>query len=730
MNWVGILWPMISGSCLTLAFIYCLAWWRAPARISHLMLAVAAASVAAVGLLEVAAMTATEPAAYARMIRWAHVPVAVSAACVIGFVFHHYGVGSPVLAILAVATRFACLVPNFLSGVNLNYASIDSLRPVTFLGTQVSIPDVATPNPWMLLGTGNALLIAAFLVQAIVQLAGRRPSPERTRAIVTCTTILVFVLASGVWTWLLVNDRIDAPHLFAPMFLGVLLAMAYTLAGGFSSAGRLAHSLEFALGRRRQARRRMLQAVDAAGVGYWTIDTGSGRVRLSHRASALLDVPPRQAMTREELLERLPETDREALVAATGAVGEGEFHSEFRVRLEDGGHRWLGVHGRAVTEGGRRSLDGVVVDITSRKESESRFRLVVEAASAAHLVVAPSGKVAFANRAAAEIFGDTAGGLEGMDFHALVRAEGEAVAAGDAPLDAWPGSTAIGETVELAGIRDGGATTIALAATFNPVPLDSELYLLVSLVDLSEQRRVEREAALQRDEIAHLSRVSLLETLSGSLAHELNQPLAAILANAQAARRFLDAAVPELDEVRASLTAIAESDLRAAEIIRRLRALLRKDRSAFGRFDVGAAIEEAVGMLRNDLLIREVELQVDVQERLAPAWGDSIQVQQVLLNLVMNACDASSGQPPPRRIRIHAVGEGGRIRVTVTDHGVGIAAEDLERIFQPFHTGRTDGLGLGLAVCRTIIQAHQGEIWAESRGAGSGAAVSFRLPSA
>ena len=511
MNWVGILWPMISGSCLTLAFIYCLAWWRAPARISHLMLAVAAASVAAVGLLEVAAMTATEPAAYARMIRWAHVPVAVSAACVIGFVFHHYGVGSPVLAILAIATRFACLVPNFLSGVNLNYASIDSLRQVAFLGTQVSIPDVATPNPWMLLGTGNALLIAAFLVQAIVQLAGRRPSPERTRAIVTCTTILVFVLASGVWTWLLVNDRIDAPHLFAPMFLGVLLAMAYTLAGGFSSAGRLAHSLEFALGRRRQARRRMLQAVDAAGVGYWTIDTGSGRVRLSHRASALLDVPPRQAMTREELLERLPEADREALVAATGAVGEGEFHSEFRVRLEEGGHRWLGVHGRAVTDGGRRSLDGVVVDITSRKESESRFRLVVEAASAAHLVVAPSGKVAFANRAAAEIFGDTAGGLEGMDFHALVRAEGEAVAAGDAPLDAWPGSTAIGETVELAGIRDGGATTIALAATFNPVPLDSELYLLVSLVDLSEQRRVERETALQRDEIAHLSRVSLLE---------------------------------------------------------------------------------------------------------------------------------------------------------------------------------------------------------------------------
>lgn len=133
-------------------------------------------------------------------------------------------------------------------------------------------------------------------------------------------------------------------------------------------------------------------------------------------------------------------------------------------------------------------------------------------------------------------------------------------------------------------------------------------------------------------------------------------------------------------------------------------------------------------MLRSDLLIREVELQVDVHGPLPPAWGDPIQVQQVVLNLVMNACDAMRQRPPPRQVIVRATAEDGAIRVTVEDHGSGVDAGDLERIFDPFHTSKREGLGLGLSVCRTIVIAHQGEIWAESEGAGRGTAVSFRLP--
>lgn len=728
MNWVGTLWPMISAASLTLALVYWLARVRGPARLSHLLIAVAAASVAAVGLLELAAMNTQHPADYARMVRWAHVPVATSAICVVGFVFHHYGVGSPLLAALAVATRAACLLPNFFSGANLNYSTIESIRPVLFLGARVSIPDVATPNPWMMLGSANALLVAMFIGHAIFQLSTRRRSPERTRAIATCTAILAFAAASGTWTWLVVHGRIDAPMLFAPMFLGVLLAMAYTLAGGFGSAGRLAHSLQFARGRRRAARRRMLQAMDAARVGFWSLDRDSGSIRISPHACTLLGLPPRDALTGEELLARLPRRDRQPLLAAAATLDRGEFHCEFRVRLGEGRHRWLAANGRCAPGGmERRRLEGVLVDITDRKEAESRFRRVVEGACAPHLVVAPSGRVAFANRAAADLFGYRIDALAGMDVRRLIQREGDTGTAAGTRQNSWLTSATIGSTVAVTGLRKGEAAVVPLAALFNPIPFQSELFLLVSLRDL-RMKRGGGEASLQQDDAAHLSRVSMLETLSGSLAHELNQPLAAILANAQAARRFLDGPEPDLDEVRASLAAIAESDLRAAGIIKRLRALLRKDTSEFAAFDVGTAISEVAEMLRSDLLIREVELQVDVHGPLPPAWGDPIQVQQVVLNLVMNACDAMRQRPPPRQVIVRATAEDGAIRVTVEDHGSGVDAGDLERIFDPFHTSKREGLGLGLSVCRTIVIAHQGEIWAESEGAGRGTAVSFRLP--
>lgn len=728
MNWVGTLWPMISAASLTLALVYWLARVRGPARLSHLLIAVAAASVAVVGLLELAAMNAQHPADYARMVRWAHVPVASTAICVVGFVFHHYGVGSPLLAALAVVTRAACLLPNFLSGANLNYSTIESIRPVLFLGAQVSIPDVATPNPWMLLGSANALLVAMFIGHAIFQLRARRRSPERTRAIATCTAILAFAAASGAWTWLVVHGRIDAPMLFAPMFLGVLLAMAYTLAGGFGSAGRLAHSLEFALGRRRAARRRMLQAMDAARVGFWSFDGESGRVRLSQHACTLFGIPPQDALAGEALLARLPRRDRQPLLAAATALDRGELHCEFRVMLGEGRHRWLAAHGRWAPGGmERRRLEGVLVDISDRKEAESRFRRVVEGASAPHLVVAPSGRVAFANRAAAELFGHRVDALAGMDVRHLIYREGDAGTAPGARQHGWLPSAAIGSSIAVSGLRKGDAAAVPLAALFNPVPFQSELFLLVSLRDL-RGKPGGGEATLQQDDAAHLSRVAMLETLSGSLAHELNQPLAAILANAQAARRFLDGPAPDLDEVRASLVAIAESDVRAAGIIKRLRALLRKDTSEFAPFEVGAVIGEVAGMLRGDLLIREVELQLDVHGPLPPAWGDPIQIQQVVLNLVMNACDAMRQRPPPRQVTVRATSEDDAIRVTVEDRGSGVGAGDLERIFEPFHTSKREGLGLGLSVCRTIILAHQGEIWAESEGSGRGTAVSFRLP--
>lgn len=729
MNWVDTVWPMISAASLTMAVIYGLAWLRTPARVAHLLIGVAAASVAAVGLLELAAMNAESPEVYARMVRWAHVPVAIVVACVVGFVFTAYGVGSAVLAVAAIATRIACLLPNFLSGVNINYESIGSLRLVMFMGTQVSIPDVATPNPWTLLGGFNALIVVAFLVHAIAVLVRRTSSPSRTRAMVTCCAMLGFAVFSSIWTQLVVHGKIGLPHLFAPMFLGVLLTMGYKLADGYSQAGRLSESLELTLERLRAARRRVVQAVDATGVGFWSLDRKSGRVQLSQHACALVGVPAHEALVLDDLAARLLRPDRERFLAAIEACGRGQFQCEFRVASAGGKQRWIAARGNAV-QGGNDSLDGVLVDITDRKEAESRFRLVVEAAAGPQVVVAPTGKVAFANQAAAGIFGCGADELVGLDLRTLIRSSVDEADADAEDAGSWLPSVTIGTGVELVGIRRGSCEPVPLAVTFNPIPFEADLFLLVSLVDLSGKRWGEHEQAPQRDEVVHLSRISLLATMSGSLAHELNQPLAAILANAQAARRFLDRQEPDLHEVRESLDAIAASNIRAAEIIKRLRALLRKDNSGFRSFDIGTAIDEVVGMLCSDLTIRKVALRVERPQPLPQVWGDSIQIQQVILNLLMNACDSMEGLPSPRQVVIRADAADGHVRVSVVDHGSGIEVGELERMFLPFHTSKRDGLGIGLAVCRTIVMAHLGEIWAESEGIGKGAVVSFRLPQA
>lgn len=731
MNWVNTVWPMISAACLTVAVIYFLAWMRATARKSYLLISLAAASVSAVGLLELAAMHAEYPAQYARMVRWAHIPIAITAICVIGFVRVQYNAGSRTLAMAAILTRLACLPANFLTGVNLNYDSIQSLASIRFLGTYVSVAEVTEPNPWMLLGSVNVLLIVVFLGHAIFQIAKRPASTDRMRALMVCSSILMFAVMANVWTQMLVHDHVEAPHLFAPAFLGVLLAMTYDLAGGFTLAEKLAHSLTKIKSNLSDTQRKMDQAVDAAGVGFWTWDMASDRIWLSPPACALIGVSCRETLGFADLLERLPSPDRETFLTAIGAANEqDEFHCEFRVTIAEGRYRWIAARGRVVAgDAGLFSLESVMVDITERKEAGAWFRFVVGAASGAQVVVASSGEVVLANQRAAAIFGCSVDELIGADVRALIpeSAPGEE---GAIPAHyEWQSLGPKGREMEVVGLRKIDGEAVPLDAILNVVSLGPDLFLLISLTNLSEKRRIEHEEVQQRDEMAHFSRVSLLATLSGSLAHELNQPLAAILANAQAARRLLDGQTPNLDEVRESLAAIAENDMRAAELIKRMRALLRKDNSELRPLDICNAVDEVLRLLRSDLLIRQVELKVEKEQTLALVMGDLIQIQQVILNLLMNACDSMAGQPPPRCILVR-IGKvnGDRVQLAVSDQGSGIVAEELKKIFSPFYTSKREGLGLGLAVCKTIVVAHGGDIFAESEGVGKGTTISFRLP--
>jgi two-component system sensor kinase FixL len=252
--------------------------------------------------------------------------------------------------------------------------------------------------------------------------------------------------------------------------------------------------------------------------------------------------------------------------------------------------------------------------------------------------------------------------------------------------------------------------------------------ILLSIVDISERRLNERKAATQRDEIAHLSRVAMLGELSGSLAHELNQPLAAILSNAEAAQRLLARDPPQIQTVTEILADIVSSDRRAGAVIERLRSMLRKEEVKHAPLDLNQVAEESLRLMHSDLLDRRVSVDTSFAQNLPPVSGDRVQLQQVMLNLLINGCDAVAGRGVEAHLHVSSrVTERGGVAIAISDNGDGIAPQDIERIFEPFVTSKSHGIGLGLAICRSIIEAHGGRLWA-SNNASRGATVQFELP--
>lgn len=253
--------------------------------------------------------------------------------------------------------------------------------------------------------------------------------------------------------------------------------------------------------------------------------------------------------------------------------------------------------------------------------------------------------------------------------------------------------------------------------------------LLGSATDITERKRAELDGMRQRNELAHLSRMTMLGELSGSLAHELNQPLTAILANAQAAQRFLADDMPDVEQVREILHDIVMDDERAGEVIHRLREMLRKGETRRQPLEANTLVQEILKLIHSDLIIRGVSVSTDLEPDLPSIMGDRVQLQQVILNLVVNGAEAMSGEGAHGRkllIRTEQV-EAGSVRLSVRDEGTGISTEAMARLFEPFYTTKTNGLGLGLSICRSIIMAHDGMLWAMNN-ADRGATFYFSLP--
>ncbi|WP_437681848.1 hybrid sensor histidine kinase/response regulator [Sorangium sp. So ce131] len=228
-------------------------------------------------------------------------------------------------------------------------------------------------------------------------------------------------------------------------------------------------------------------------------------------------------------------------------------------------------------------------------------------------------------------------------------------------------------------------------------------------------RTAEIKVQKAQNELAHLNRVSAVSELAASIAHELNQPLGAILSNAQAALRLLGQAPPDVAEVRAALEDIVADDRRAGKVIQRMRAMLRKGELSAAALDLNELVREVTRLVSSAALLAGATLRIELAPALPRVGGDGIQLQQVLLNLLVNALDAVSRRPPEARLVVlrTRAGGAGHVELAVADSGEGVSPEDLERIFEPFYTTKAQGLGVGLAISRSIVEAHGGRLWAE-----------------
>jgi C4-dicarboxylate-specific signal transduction histidine kinase len=247
--------------------------------------------------------------------------------------------------------------------------------------------------------------------------------------------------------------------------------------------------------------------------------------------------------------------------------------------------------------------------------------------------------------------------------------------------------------------------------------------------DISGQKQSETETENLRRQVAHAGRVSMMGQLASALAHEINQPLGAILRNAEAAELFMQDKSPDLDEVRAILADIRKDDQRAGSVIDRMRGLLKQKNLDKRPVDMGELVGGVAALVRSDAAARHIRLELAVADHLPPVFGDPVHLQQVLLNLILNGMDALDGTDRgDRRVSVTAALDGPKtIEIAVSDSGAGVPADQLTHIFDPFFTTKPDGMGMGLPISRTIIEAHNGRLWAENRNVG-GASFRFTLP--
>ena len=615
-----------------------------------------------------------------------------------------------------------------------------------------SLPSRAAPLRSWRRRTELVLLVAGLLVSGAMAYGGRGMSLP-TEALLLClpfpfllwaairfgvrgtaAALSLFAL-SGTWALARVAapgppDTLPASLLSLQLFLLVTGSSLLYLAVVLEER----RTMEESLGRTQV---RLAQAEAASPVMTVHVSLDGHFLRVPRKLAALLGSTRKDLLHRGVLDVTHPE-DREAELLQSERLLAGEidsFQLEKRMLRSDGTAAWIYLSRSLVRDSDGRPLHFLdyLTDIGELKRaeeavrrSEHELRLFAEHSPAAVAVLDQDLCFVMASRRFREIF-------QRDDRPILGRRYDEALAGfpprwSEALLRSLRGDSESCE--EDSFIRpDGAAETLRWQVVPGPRfgAKGPGSFLFAELT--TERKRGERAIEEMRRELAHLMRVSILGELSGALAHELAQPLAAILANAQAAQSYLTRGPAGTAEVASILEDIVSDDLRAGEVISSLRKLLRKGEPEFREIGLNDLIREVLDLAESDLITKRVTVGLHLAADLPEIRGDRVQLQQVMLNLIVNACEAMAAVPSgERRLRIATSRDGDEhVHVTVQDTGPGVAAEIRDRLFEPFLTTKSVGLGLGLTICRSLVMAHGGRLW-QSNVESGGASFHIALP--
>ncbi len=511
-----------------------------------------------------------------------------------------------------------------------------------------------------------------------------------------------------------------ASHVFTPTRISVLELLASQAAISLENA-RLYNDV-----REREARIRRLVDANIIGITIWDFQG-----RIIEANEAFLDM---LGYSREDLIsgrlrwtELTPAEWRDAddrAVAALKAAGTAQPREKEYVR-KDGSRVPVLV---GATTFGDRQDEGLafVLDLTERRRAEYLTRQMFERSADRISIVGRDYRYQRVNPAFERRWGMPAETLVGMHVADLMGMESfEQIA------KTYLDRCFAGAEVSYADWLTTSVGRRYSAVTYSPLRPDSERVeaALVIIRDLTEHMLASEALREAQMELAHVNRVATMGQLTASIAHEVNQPLAAVVANAEACLRWLDRETPDLEEARQSVRWIMDDGNRASEVIRRVRALAKKTSLEKVPLNVNDVVRETIPLVQRELIGHQVSLRMELAPTLPTIMGDRVQLQQVMINLVMNGIEAmQSVTDRPRELLVRSGQvEIQQVRVSVTDCGVGISAESADRLFNAFYTTKSGGMGMGLSICRSIVEAHGGQLWATAN-IPHGATFQFTLP--